>query len=83
MRKCEVCVRRSRGREGEERQTCWEERRAGWRRRGRGGGGGGGGTADHCSKGIPRLERGVAPRFHPPSPPYPPPSISVFTRAES
>lgn len=34
-------------------------------------------TADHCSKGIPRLERGVAPRLHPPSISLPPSLISV------
>lgn len=57
-------VRQSRGRE-ERSSQGWRE--VGERR--------GGGTADHCSKGIPRLERGVAPQLRPP---LLPPSISVL-----
>lgn len=49
-----MSVRKSRWRE--ERRERWREGR--W---------GGGGAADHCSKGIPRLEGGFAPRLHPPT----------------
>lgn len=42
-----------------------------------------GGTADHCSKGIPRLERGVAPRIAS-LPLHLPPSLHpLLTHAES